>query len=62
MAENYLTVGHLKVKITVSNVDLDDLQLDAGLQNGGQDITDSAIDLSNVTDANLVCNQIMFLV
>ena len=45
--------GASESQITVSNVALNDLELDAGLQNGGQDITDSAIDLSNVTDANL---------
>jgi flagellin len=45
--------GASESQITVSNVALNDLGLDAGLQNGGQDITDSAIDLSNVTDANL---------
>ena len=46
--------GASESQITVSNVALDDLGLDAALQNGGQDITDSStIDLSNVSDANL---------
>jgi len=45
--------GASESQITVSNVALDDLGLDAALQNGGQDITDSSITLSDVTDANL---------
>ena len=45
--------GASESQITVSNVALDDLGLDAALQSGGQDITDSSITLSNVTDANL---------
>ena len=49
--------GASESQITVSNVALDDLGLDAALQNndgaGNQDITDSSITLSNVSDANL---------
>jgi len=46
--------GASESQIMVSNVALNDLGLDAALQNGGQDITDSStIDLSNVSDANL---------
>jgi len=45
--------GASESQITVSNVALDDLGLDAALQSGGQDITHSSITLSNVTDANL---------
>ena len=45
--------GASESQITVSNVALDDLALDAALQNGGQDITDSSVILSDVTDANL---------
>ena len=51
--------GASESQITVSNVALDDLGLDAALQNddgagaGIQDITDSSITLMNVTDANL---------
>ena len=51
--------GASESQITVSNVALDDLGLDAALQNGGQDITDSdpasptRITLDNVSDDNL---------
>lgn len=49
--------GASESQITVSNVALDDLGLDAALQNndgaGNQDITDSSITLSNVSNANL---------
>ena len=51
--------GASEREITVSNVALNDLGLDAALQYGGQDITDhdpaspTRITLSNVTDANL---------
>lgn len=49
--------GASESQITVSNVALADLGLDAALQNndgaGNQDITDSSINLSNVSDANL---------
>ena len=45
--------GASESQITVSNVALDDLALDTALQNGGQDITDSLVNLSDVTDANL---------
>ena len=45
--------GASESQIVVSNVALNDLGLDTALQNGGQDITDSSIDLSNVTEENL---------
>ena len=51
--------GATESQITVSNVALNDLGLDTALQNndgtgaGNQDITDSGITLTNVTDANL---------
>jgi len=51
--------GASESQIMVSNVALNDLDLNAELKNddgagaGIQDITDSSIDLSNVTDANL---------
>ena len=51
--------GASESQIMVSNVALNDLGLDLALQNddlsgaGNQDITDSSIDLSNVTEENL---------